>query len=219
MNFDSGWEWGYWLSDVVTARASWDPLLSPRLKQPKEEQQQGSGASARDSEQQGYAEHEDQWEAFGVALLPVTRIFGPRLGPAVNALIVRLARSQAELLVFGRVDGKPSPNLKKLSGIAYMSGQDSWVDFPRMFGLPLLQPDKVNTQTHTQTDTHHMYFTLVSFCLLREVSEISSLLSPHTGSLKGDAGSRSASRAAAAGGHRGGVRRGRRGDVGATAGC
>ena len=27
MNFDSGWEWGYWLSDVVTARASWDPLL------------------------------------------------------------------------------------------------------------------------------------------------------------------------------------------------
>ena len=27
MNFDSGWEWGYWLSDVVTARASWDPKL------------------------------------------------------------------------------------------------------------------------------------------------------------------------------------------------
>lgn len=27
MNFDSGWEWGYWLSDVVTARASWQPYL------------------------------------------------------------------------------------------------------------------------------------------------------------------------------------------------
>lgn len=27
MNFDSGWEWGYWLSDVVTARASWEPHL------------------------------------------------------------------------------------------------------------------------------------------------------------------------------------------------
>lgn len=27
MNFDSGWEWGYWLSDVVTARASWQPHL------------------------------------------------------------------------------------------------------------------------------------------------------------------------------------------------
>ena len=31
MNFDSGWEWGYWVNDVVTARASWDPLLSPRV--------------------------------------------------------------------------------------------------------------------------------------------------------------------------------------------
>jgi hypothetical protein len=28
MNFDSGWEWGYWLSDMVTARASWDPYLA-----------------------------------------------------------------------------------------------------------------------------------------------------------------------------------------------
>lgn len=27
VNFDSGWEWGYWLSDVVTARAAWDPHL------------------------------------------------------------------------------------------------------------------------------------------------------------------------------------------------
>ena len=27
MNFDSGWEWGYWLSDFVTARSSWDPVL------------------------------------------------------------------------------------------------------------------------------------------------------------------------------------------------
>jgi hypothetical protein len=23
MNFDSGWEWGYWLNDVITARAAW----------------------------------------------------------------------------------------------------------------------------------------------------------------------------------------------------
>lgn len=28
----AGWEWGYWLSDVVTARASWDPLLSDDIK-------------------------------------------------------------------------------------------------------------------------------------------------------------------------------------------
>merc|ERR1712196_109564 len=28
MNFDSGWEWGYWLSNLVTARASWNPIHS-----------------------------------------------------------------------------------------------------------------------------------------------------------------------------------------------
>ena len=25
MTFSSGWEWGYWLSDVVAAEAAWDP--------------------------------------------------------------------------------------------------------------------------------------------------------------------------------------------------
>ena len=29
MNFDSGWEWGYWLSDVITARQAWMPTLDP----------------------------------------------------------------------------------------------------------------------------------------------------------------------------------------------
>ncbi len=27
INFSSGWEWGYWLSDVITARASWQPYV------------------------------------------------------------------------------------------------------------------------------------------------------------------------------------------------
>ena len=27
MIFDSGWEWGYWLNDLIAARASWDPSL------------------------------------------------------------------------------------------------------------------------------------------------------------------------------------------------
>ena len=28
MNFCSGWEWGYWMQDVMTARAAWS-VLSP----------------------------------------------------------------------------------------------------------------------------------------------------------------------------------------------
>lgn len=27
MIFDSGWEWGYWLNDVIAARGSWDPAV------------------------------------------------------------------------------------------------------------------------------------------------------------------------------------------------
>lgn len=27
MNFDSGWEWSYWLNDVITARAAWNPHM------------------------------------------------------------------------------------------------------------------------------------------------------------------------------------------------
>jgi hypothetical protein len=59
---------------------------------------------------------------------------------------VTLARAQAELLILGRVDGKPSPNLRKLSGMAYLSGGDTWVDLPRRFGLHLIQPDRVRLQ-------------------------------------------------------------------------
>ena len=47
MNFDSGWEWCYWLADVVTARASWDPLRAIA----------------------------SEWDAFEAALAPLKRVF------------------------------------------------------------------------------------------------------------------------------------------------
>lgn len=37
-------------------------------------------------------------------------------------------------MVFSRVNGQPSADLTKLSGHAYMSGSDSWVDLERMLG-------------------------------------------------------------------------------------
>jgi len=45
-------------------------------------------------------------------------------------------QAQAEVLVFSRVNGAtPSDeDLLKLSGHAYMSGTDSWVDLERMLG-------------------------------------------------------------------------------------
>ena len=126
MNFDSGWEWGYWLSDVITARASWNPLVSP---------------NTRDS---AYNEKLDQWDAYSRALSPITAVFGNRLGSRLNGIITTLAKAQADVLLNGIVDNQPSINLNKLSGIAYLSGTDTWVDLPRKFGLHFLQPDKIH---------------------------------------------------------------------------
>ena len=126
MNFDSGWEWGYWLSDVVTARASWNPFVSPHVSEST------------------YAEGLDQWDVFSKALLPITSIFGHRLGTRLNSIITTLAKVQADVLLNGIVDQQPSVNLNKLSGIAYLSGTDTWVDLPRKFGLHFLQPDKIH---------------------------------------------------------------------------
>lgn len=201
MNFDSGWEWGYWLSDVVTARASWDPMLSPlvttankaaagehKVQEETEncvlDNEECESSDENDSKLAGkqdfnfvpgntsrqqtgrhtpcaYKESDDQWKAFASALQPITRIFGPIIGPKVKEILVLLARKQADLLIFGRVGGKESPNLKKLTGFAYMSGDDTWVDLPRLFGLSFLQPDKVRLARKRSTQKVHRKWMLL----------------------------------------------------------
>lgn len=52
----------------------------------------------------------------------------------VNNISNFSVQDQAELMVFSRVNGEPSVNLDKLSGHAYMSGADSWVDLERALG-------------------------------------------------------------------------------------
>ena len=183
MNFDSGWEWGYWLNDVVTARASWDPLLSPRVyehvkkEKEKTEGEEGEGGDrcgeeeeegfeklsgdkasmnisqpqcthaspststpssstsassttatgsissisdpthpTHPSETDPYTEKQDQWTAFALSLTPITRIFGTQLGPKLAHILVTTAQKQADVLLFGRVNGQDSPDLTKLSG-------------------------------------------------------------------------------------------------------
>lgn len=91
-----------------------------------------------------YEARQDQWEAFALALRPYTALYGPVFGPRLTVLIVELAQAQAEVLIHGRVNGTESPDLRKLTGIAYLSGGDTWVDIPRMFGLSFTQPDKVH---------------------------------------------------------------------------
>jgi hypothetical protein len=158
---ESGWEWGYWLSDVVTARASWNPLLNEKMVEFSKHQQCLTRDKDRctnqllDIELGNYKERDDQWEAFSLALLPFTRIFGQNLGHQLNSLLVKLTRTQSNLLVLGEIDGQPCPNIAKLTGIAYLSGNDPWIDLPRMLGLPLLQPNKVRMKDMNDKDWRH----------------------------------------------------------------
>jgi hypothetical protein len=115
MNFESGWEFGYYISNVVCARAAWNPMMT----------------------------EEDEWIAFEQILAPALSVFGEHRDEIIGA-IVNLAKDQAEILIFGRINGRESADLTKLSGHAYMSGSDTWVDLPRLLGLSFTQPDKVH---------------------------------------------------------------------------
>lgn len=127
MNFDSGWEWGYWLVDVVTARASWDPFIG----------------RSRLPEVDNIVNEDGEWDAFAASITPFTRLFGPQYETTLGHLLVSLSKLQADSLIFGKVQGRPSPDLSKLSGIAYLSGFDTWSELPRLLKLAMTQPNKV----------------------------------------------------------------------------
>lgn len=114
-NFESGWEFAYYISNVVTARAVWNPSL--RI--------------------------DDEYAAFRHALQPVVSMFGAHSVAVADAL-VDLVKTQNSQLIYGEVDGAPSKNITYLSGHAYFSGSDTWVDLPRILGLSFTQPDKVH---------------------------------------------------------------------------
>ena len=105
VNFESGWEFGFYLSNAITARAVWNPRM----------------------------EIKDDWEAYRTALTAVLTPFGDYAAP-LRELIIKLAASQLEVMVLSKVKGQAPADLTKLSGHAYMSGADSWVDLERMLG-------------------------------------------------------------------------------------
>lgn len=115
MIFDSGWEWGYWLNAVVAARAAWDPMMDIK----------------------------DEWEAFAKSLNPISRMLPAEVSGAFTDLMVTIVQKQSDLLINGIVNGKPSPDINRLSGMSYLSGSDTWVDVPRLFGVVLTQPDRI----------------------------------------------------------------------------
>jgi hypothetical protein len=120
MTFSSGWEWGYWLNDVIAARASW---------------------SCDESEPSDTA-------AFEKALDPVVRVFGAAANDVRDAIMATVVTQQA-LLTEGRVNGVAPASVVKRNGIGYLEGWDTWSDvsvtIAEVPGLPnaVTQPEKL----------------------------------------------------------------------------
>jgi hypothetical protein len=118
--FSSGWEWGYWLNDVVAARAAWNPYPG----------------AANDA------------EALKKLLAPVTRPFGGSAGK-VRDLLIRTIQQEQRLLIDGRAGGSTPATVEKRNGQAYLEGWDSLDDLGDLVALiPFAkaihaQPDKL----------------------------------------------------------------------------
>lgn len=117
--FSSGWEWGYWLNDVVTARAAWQLPEAPTER-----------LSLR------------------ALLLDVLRVFGDETPAMVDALLA-LTDHQQTLLTEGDAGSGRAIDIVRRSGIAYLQGIDAWDDVADAAavipGVPHIahQPDKL----------------------------------------------------------------------------
>jgi hypothetical protein len=120
MVFSSGWEWGYWMNDVVAARAAWDPFPG----------------------------EPDDERALRRALAPVVSPFGSAAGE-VEDLLVETVRAERALLIEGRVGGVPPEDIVGRNGQAYLQGYELWDDFSFLsvplpgFELTPTQPKRV----------------------------------------------------------------------------
>lgn len=119
LTFSSGWEWGYWVQEVVTARAAWNPRTDL-----------------------------DDDAALFAAFDPIVRPFGDA-APAVASILVRMAKAQRELLLEGRIDGQPPSDIVRRNGQAYLQGFEPFDDIGDLAqGLPgveltMTQPERL----------------------------------------------------------------------------
>ncbi|KAJ3068132.1 hypothetical protein HDU98_008701 [Podochytrium sp. JEL0797] len=114
--FTTGWEWSYWLNDVVAARSAWNP----------------------------YKELDDQ-QALRASFEPVTRhIRDPAMRGQAEQVLVDWCNVERELLIYGRLEGQkeyPKDTFRR-NGHAYLLGWDTWDDVSKLLGK-LTQPDRL----------------------------------------------------------------------------
>ncbi|KAJ3172259.1 hypothetical protein HK101_011190 [Irineochytrium annulatum] len=113
--FSSGWEWGYWLNDVVAARGAWDPKA-------------------------GYNTSRD---AFIAQLDPLMLHLAPEIRAEAEQVMRDWVTAQHELLTLGKVGDSPPPeDVTRRNGQAYLQGWDTWDDVSKVLGK-LTQPDRI----------------------------------------------------------------------------
>lgn len=139
VNFCSGWEWGYWVGDVVTARAAWSVL---------------------GYEDDGVTSHE---QALRAALLPVAAAFdaaqggdGCRTGVCLGAgaqvveVLVSVASSQVNTLIYG--NRSRGSSVVQRNGHGYLEGWDTDAELTAFAAhllpsSPTTQPDRLPLPT------------------------------------------------------------------------
>jgi hypothetical protein len=101
INFSSGFEFGYWLNDMITARSAWNPL---------------SNLSDEN--------------ALKEMLNIVTRHFGS-YSERIKNILYNIIIKQKDYLIYGKINGIPPKDVEKRNGIAYLQGWDTFSDIPQ----------------------------------------------------------------------------------------
>jgi hypothetical protein len=120
MVFSSGWEWGYWLNDVIAARAAWNP----------------------------HTELASDDAAVAAVLDDALKSFGPNRKPVIDALQAWM-HDEKDLMIYGKHDGQAPSDVRKRNAQAYLQGWDTWSDIPVLaanipgVNPPKTQPDKL----------------------------------------------------------------------------
>ena len=95
--FSSGWEWGYWLNDVVAARSAWDPKL--------------------------FEAQTSHRHALISAFHPLTRLLEGDLKNEAETLLADWCNAQNDLLINGKIGDGPGPaDVNRKNGHAYLEG-------------------------------------------------------------------------------------------------
>lgn len=115
INFSSGWEWCYWLNDVIAARASWNPYPD----------------ASDDLTAVAWIMEDTLGPTFEVATKPLANF------------LTNFIQSQRDLLIFGIVNGTEPKAKNKLVGQGYIQGWDAWTEIASLTDAANIQPRKL----------------------------------------------------------------------------